>query len=219
MANNYTLQDSAIKGFSSYAGADIVAAINLPSSDGKQRVPMALATLSDITYSTHRPKYEVLALGSNASRGFTSGPRVVAGQLIFVMFDSHLMYDIASNYADSSSVADNNDYSDIGSIYAEMKDRHEDELPLFDIVINCANQDGFMSHMIIYGVQLVDSQSGFGISSPVSDIAYTYVAIDYKPITPGAFTVGKTQNIWTDNSKANEQFVDPYRIESNYGPI
>lgn len=219
MANLTNVQSNSTNGFSSYAGADIVAAINLPTSDGKQRTPIALGSLSDVTYATHRPKYEVLALGSNAPRGFTSGPRVVAGQLIFLVFNTHLMDTIASYYAEDNSWGEGvakSDISDICSIYSEMKDKHEDELPLFDIVVNFANPEGYMSHLIIYGVQLVDSQSGFGISNPVANVAYTYVAIDYKPITPGLFVVGKSQTSWVDNSKANEQFVDPYRIESNY---
>lgn len=180
--------------FSSFAGADIQAVINVPmfNSDGKM-IPMPLGTLSEISLSTHRPKYEVLSMGSNSPKGYTAGPRVVAGQLVFAMFNAHIMYDIAAYY-NKFSASDDSKTNSILNLYADMHDRHEDELPMFDIIMNCCNNDGIVSHSAIWGVSLIDSQFGLGISIPAADITYTYVAIDYKPLTPGRFTMGESNN-------------------------
>ena len=186
---NYNITQPEYK-FSSYTGADIVATMNLPAISGYPIKPIVLGSLSDITISTHKPKYEVLALGYNRPRGFTSGPRVVAGQLVFVMFDTHLVQDISAYY--KSLVSNSKD--DAVSAIINMADSHEDELPLFDIIINYANDDGYMSHMVLYGIQLMDSQTSVGINIPMTDIVYTYVAIDYKPITRGLFVSGNADN-------------------------
>ena len=71
--------------FNSYSGADIVASINL---NGKNRVFGEIQTL---TYSIHREKGQVRALGHTNVKGFTYGPRTIAGSLIFTVFDRHVM--------------------------------------------------------------------------------------------------------------------------------
>lgn len=170
-------------GFSTYCGADILATIKVGDMP-----PYSFGGISDMTLSTHRPAYEVLAVGDNKARGFTRGPRVVAGQLVFIVDHAHMLYKIASYLKKSNYSKVISANKELKNMLVDMHDGHEDELPLFDIIVNLNNEEGFFSHMIVYGVQIVDSQLGFGINSPQSNIIYTYVAIDYKPVTPGNYT-------------------------------
>lgn len=191
--------------YSSYSGADIVAALKLPGT-----VPYVLGTMSQITLSTHRPSYEVLALGCSMSRGFTRGPRVVAGQLEFLAFDNHLMFDLALELKrrdkHQEGILSNTLYGEpirerLTTINAY--DYHEDELPLFDIIINFQNEYGFMSHMIVFGVQIVDSQVGWGTNILTPNIVYSYVATDYRPPTVGLF------HATDSNESANVKLTQP----------
>ena len=166
--------------YTSFTGADMLAVIKVQNAE-----PYILGSLSDLTLSTHRPAYEVLALGFQSARGFTRGPRVVAGSLVFVMFNSHLMYNISRFLSTNSYISADKSREEVQLILAY--DEHEDELPLFDIIINYINECNVASHMIIYGVQLVDSQTSQGVNVVAPNIRYSFVAIDYKPMTPGVF--------------------------------
>ena len=185
--------------FSSFSGADIIAAIRLPGC-----LPYVLASLSDITLATNRQAFEVLTLGKTCAKGFTSAPRVVAGQLVFHMFDHHLLQELSANmltYGENSDINSITADKEIRNTFISMYDDHEDELPLFDIIINFCNSESNPAHCIIYGVKLVDSNWAFGVNHPLSNIVYSYVAINFKPITRGFFSNGKLdKTTYTDDA-------------------
>ena len=78
--------------FTSFSGTDIVAGLDVPVGDTfKHYIFGELATIS---YSIYRPTVPVRALGFKGPKGFTKGVRLVAGTLVFRVFDRHIIYQI-----------------------------------------------------------------------------------------------------------------------------
>ena len=75
--------------YTSYSGADIVATIQ--AIGGK---PMVFGELQTITYSTHREVQPIRSIGNINPRGFTRGPRTIAGSMIFTVFDRHVIQNV-----------------------------------------------------------------------------------------------------------------------------
>ena len=74
----------------SFSGCDIKAIINRPSAS-----PITLGNLSTITYSIHREVYPVRAVGVTNPRGFTRGPRTMAGTCIFTVLNKHALHELS----------------------------------------------------------------------------------------------------------------------------
>lgn len=151
--------------FNSYSGADIVASINL---NGKNRVFGEIQTL---TYSIHREKGQVRALGHTNVKGFTYGPRTIAGSLIFTVFDRHVM-----DTFKKQMLHDLPDKLTAGNFIT-------DELPPFDITITFANEYGHMSRLAIYGVTIVDEGQTMSVDDMMTENIMSYMARDIELMT------------------------------------
>ena len=149
--------------YNSYSGADIVASINVPSNDTTSRFfrTAVIGELQTITYSIHREKAPVRALGFINPKGFTNGMRTIGGSLIFTVFDSHMMRRFAS--ADDTRRSGN---------------FITDEMPPFNVTVTFANEYGAASTLSIYGVTIVDEGQTMSIDDIITENVMSYMARD-----------------------------------------
>jgi len=174
--NRYDIIDQYISPTRSFSGADITCVVHVVGNDN-QTSPLVLANAQTLSYSVHREKVPVRALGHTYPVGITRGARVLAGSMVFTMFDREVLYEIIQSY--SVDVEWNGgDYR--YTSFSPMLD----QLPPFDITITFANEYGDVSNMAIYGVELVDEGVVLSIDDLLVEKTCSFIARDIDMITP-----------------------------------
>lgn len=144
----------------SFSGADMHVDIVFPNSR-----PTRIGTASTITYSTFREKRHVRTLGRISPKGFTVGPRTLAGTIIFTVINQHFI----------------NDLKETIPLFQKYDKLKIDELPPFDLVITFGNEYGQSAVMVIYGCTIVEESKTLSIEDIFTENIVTYQArdIDY----------------------------------------
>jgi hypothetical protein len=131
-----------------------------------------LAELQTISISTFREKNAVRSLGTTQVKGYTRGPRTVAGSMIFTVFDRNVLFGLLD--------ADASDYDADGQFSAAILD----QLPPMDMTITFANEYGSLSRMTLFGVEFVSEGHTMSIEDLLLEDVVQYVARDVDPMTP-----------------------------------
>lgn len=133
-----------------------------------------LAELNSISYSIHREKFPVRALGSVYPKDFTRGPRTIAGTLVFTVFNRHVLEELlnVANAVISTGVAGQQDQ------HNESSPVLTDQIPPFDVTIAYNNELGESSQMVIYGVEIVNEGQVTSINDMITENEMQYVARD-----------------------------------------
>ena len=149
----------------SYSGCDMVASINLTMPDNST-ITRVIGSLQTITYSIYMDKKPIRSLGNINPKDYVFGPRTIAGSLVFLVFNRH----IVKQLLEDTSMHRYDDYNVLA-----------DELPPFDITISFANEYGYKSSLAIYGVRLVTEGQTMSINDIYTENTYQFVAtnIDY----------------------------------------
>lgn len=176
--------------FNSFSGADITAVF----------AGQSIGTIQAVSYSIQREKAAVYTMGSANPRAFSRGKRMIAGSLIFILFDAN---PVISHFTGAKFLADveelgfeekfgNGLNADV-SIDEEGFESHQlatptyvDQIPPFDIVISAVNEYGARASLTITGVELMNENSGFSIDDIVIEQQYTFIATGLTPFKPGA---------------------------------
>ena len=145
----------------SFSGCDIVATIEIAPTTGK-KVYATLGTLQTISYSIHQEKMPVRVLGNMNAKDWVFGPRTIAGSLVFAVLNKNWLVELYDELYEN----------------AEMKGTHfiADEIPPFNITITFANEYGFDSKMVLYGVRIVDEGQTMSINDLYIENTYQFVA-------------------------------------------
>lgn len=143
--------------FSSYSGAQILPVIRVPGEG-----PVAIGEIQAISYSTHSEVRPVRALGSRRVRGFSRGPRTVAGTLIFTVFDRDIVRKLAPKTAP-------------GILF--------DEMPPFDVTVVATSETGQKSRLAILGIRVVDEGRVMAIDDLLTEHTVSYIAEDIIPLS------------------------------------
>jgi hypothetical protein len=141
----------------------------LVAKDPPKSSTKVLAECQTLSLSTFRDKQAVRACGSVYPRGFTRGPREIAGSLIFTVFNQHVFYELLEAHI--------SDFDGVTYTSAVM-----DQLPPLDIIISFANEYGHLSRMEIYGVEFVSDGMTMSIEDILTENVCNYVARDYNPM-------------------------------------
>jgi hypothetical protein len=140
-------------------------------------VTKVLGEVQTISWSIFREKSPVRPLGSVYPRGFTRGPRTIAGTMVFTMFYKHVLHEfLEANLAVYSSGT--SDY-DLQQNTATLPD----QLPPLNLGFVFANEYGAISYMGIYGVEFVQDGGTFSIEDILSENVVQYVARDIDPMS------------------------------------
>jgi len=183
--------------YSSYAGVDI-------------KVVMAgtvVGEMQAISYAIQREKAPIYVMGKVDPISFSRGKRGIAGTMISLLLDSHLLH-THKGWNDSNFVADKgevmsgmtikkdassfaNDFTggdpkavntDIFGESHELKaPQYVDQILPFDVTIVAANEYGQASAMRIYGCEILNEGSGFSIDDIVIENQMTYVCRTVMP--------------------------------------
>lgn len=154
--------------YKTFSGTDALAFMILPECQ-----PILLGSVTTISYSMYRDKKPVTLIGKVNVSGYTRGMRVIAGSLVFTLINQHLTKDI---------------HDQVGYLSAHGKVK-ADELPMFDIMIICANEYGKATRMMIYGIDITDDSQVLSIQDTIIENTFNFVARDvdeftmYKDIT------------------------------------
>lgn len=140
-----------------FSGTDIVAMIVFPECK-----PIAIGELTTATYSVYREKHPVRVLSRISVKGFTKGPRTVAGTLIFTVFEKHILNRIRTEVP----------------YLKDLATLKVDELPPFDLYLTMGNEYGASSRLNIYGMTIVDEGKVFSVEDMFTENTWSYMARD-----------------------------------------
>jgi hypothetical protein len=183
---------------SSYSGADIsvIATLNfgslsrwflkdtvenqtilngLPASrENLSNFAFELGTVQTISCQAHRPKSPVRSLGNSHVRGYTRGPRTIAGSMIFTVLDQQSLRKLCKQMEDMLSNAYNT--SDIRSSILP------DQLLPVDLTFLFQNEYGSISRMALYGVEFLNHGKTLSIEDLLIEEVIQFVALDMDPM-------------------------------------
>jgi hypothetical protein len=188
--------------FNSFSGVDIT-----PIFQGKP-----IGEIQAISYSVNREKAPVYTMGKADPRSFARGKRGIAGSLIFIVFDKHALLERFKDALFSADKDERGLRNEIGagalfgtedlftatgaadnSFNQEaVNPWYADQIPPFDIVLAAANEYGAQCTMKIFGVELLNENSGVSIDDIVTEQQYTYIA---RSIIPWQFDKSSNQRI------------------------
>jgi hypothetical protein len=135
----------------------------------RQPVTKVLAEAQTLSVSIFRDKQAVRACGSVYPKGFTRGPREIAGSLVFTVFNEHVLHRFLEAHP---SDFDANTFTS-----ALM-----DQLPPVDILISFANEYGHISRMTIYGVEFMSEGQTMSVEDILTENVVHFVARDLDPM-------------------------------------
>lgn len=144
-----------------------------------------LAELQTISISTFREKVAVRACGHVGAKGYTRGPRTVAGSMIFTVFDKNVLFELLET----------SQYDADDQFRAAIKD----QLPPIDLTIAFANEYGALSRMSLYGLEFVSEGQTMSIEDIILEDVCQFVARDVDPMTPVVNAQGEPYNIILNN--------------------
>jgi len=181
--------------YTSFSGVDIRAVIGGES----------IGQLQAISYAVQREKAPIYVMGSVDPLSFSRGKRGIAGTIITLMLDQHVLFgepfsdmtfiadkdEIYPNISDLNDATDNDlssldpsfsfDPTNVSDAYQASQAWYVDQLPPFDVVIVAANEYGQAASMRIYGVEILNEGSGFSIDDMVIENQMTYVCRTIPP--------------------------------------
>ena len=133
-----------------------------------------LGTVQTVSCQSHRPKAAVRAIGSTYARGYTRGPRTIAGSMIFTVLNKQSLTYLCNlmNSVLGNQVNDSNP----GVLLP-------DQLLPIDLSFIMANEYGSISRMALYGVEFLNSGYTFSIEDLLLEEVVQFVARDMDPMT------------------------------------
>lgn len=129
------------------------------------QTPVHAGNLKAISISTHRDVFPVMSLGSVRPRGFTRGPRTIAGTLVFSVLNINPVPSMTASQK-------------LGGLF----NSNPDQYPPFDITIIYISEEGNASIEVIKGVVLLDMGKAMSTESIEINEQYSYMAEDYLPL-------------------------------------
>lgn len=153
--------------YNSFSGTDVVVTAQLaPINDGDEMKIHTLGSLQTISYSTHQDKAPVRSIGNINAIDYVMGQRTIAGTMVFAMFSQHWMVPLLEEL----------------SQYTNGTDIWTDELPPLNITINMANEYGYKSSMVLYGVKFIDDGGVMSVNDLYTENTLQYLAVGIEPL-------------------------------------
>lgn len=182
--------------YNSFSGCDMVATFVVPkNSSGTKTVNYCVGELQTLSYSIHMDRSPVRSIGNINAIDYVTGPRTIAGSLVFAVFDKHFAHSIMQ---------------EIRNGVDESRAFLIDEIPPFNIVVSLANEYGTKSKMVIYGVRLVNEGQVMSINDIYTENTYQYVATDLEYLS------GEDDNTSNESSNSNTVTVNGANNANKY---
>ena len=192
-ATIYNTKDN-IKANANYSGCDIICGILCYNPNTKQNEYQCIGNLQTVSYSVHRGMAPVTTLGRYYPKSFTRGGMLIAGSLVFTVFDRHSLY----NFTKGSS--------------AMRRVGPASMLPAFDIIMNMTNEYGFESILIIYGCRIGNEGQVHSVEDIYTENTMSFMAHDINLLEPTSERMTATDE-WIE---INKHITDKNAIEENF---
>lgn len=162
--------------YNSFSGCDVVVSAQMaPINDGASMKTHVLGSLQTISYSTHQDRAPIRAIGNINAIDYVQGQRTIAGTMVFAMFHEHWMTPLLEELES----------------YVSNTDIWSDELPAINLTISMANEYGYKSNMVLYGVKFIDDGGVMSINDLYTENTLQYVATGIQPLkTSGQYQHG-----------------------------
>ena len=185
--------------YTSFSGVDIRVVIE----------GVSMGTVQGVSYAIQREKAPVYVMGRVDPLSFSRGKRGIAGTIISLMLDSHILKDEENApFASMGVLLDNDelvadpddltdatptlddlrliddtsfDAGDLSDSYSIVAPNYIDQVPPFDIVLVAANEYGKAATMRMYGVEVLNEGSGFSIDDLIIEAQATIVLRTISP--------------------------------------
>lgn len=170
--------------YNSFSGCDVVVVAQMApitvNGEEKQMKPHILGSLQTISYSTHQDRAPVRSIGNINAIDYVQGQRTIAGTMVFAMFHEHWMTPLLAELEE----------------HIANTDIWSDELPALNLTISMANEYGFKSNMVIYGVKFIEDGGVMSINDLYTENTLQYVATGIQPLkTSGQYDHSYSPNI------------------------
>ena len=152
--------------------ADKLETMKKVQDKGSQTV--VLATLQTMSVQSHREKFAVRALGHAYVKGYTRGPRTIAGSMIFTVFNEHALAELTRRLGQSKSYGERD---------AFLRTILPDQLPPLDLTVVFANEYGSISQLRLFGVEFINDGATYSIEDLMTENIINFVARDADPMT------------------------------------
>ena len=143
--------------------------------EDKGQQTVVLASLQTLSVQSHREKFAVRALGHSYVKGYTRGPRTIAGSMIFTVFNEHALAGLIRSLGASSIHSGEKD--------AFLHTLLPDQLPPLDLTIAFANEYGSVSSLRLMGVEFINDGATYSIEDLLTENIINFVARDADPMT------------------------------------
>jgi len=151
--------------YDAYSSHDIVPVFRYP--DILDTKPMVFGEVATISYSYYRDRFPVRATGHVQAKGYTAGPRTIAGSLVFRLLNKSVInkfiYSLYKNIDNDLSLV-------------------PDELPPFSIDMTFANEYGSTTKQSIIGIQITEGNQIMTVDQLTVSEQFSFVAQDIKQI-------------------------------------
>lgn len=112
----------------------------------------------------------------------TRGTRTIAGSMVFTVFDRHVLFDLLRK-----SPGDMNTNAVSAQNLADLSYVMVDQLPQFDIVIQFANEYGYASELVIFGVEISAEGQVMSVEDLITENTVQYTATHMTLMRPGGY--------------------------------
>ena len=114
-----------------------------------------IASLASFSYSSFREKIAVRTIGRVFPKGYTRGPRTVAGTMVFNVLDKHELYSIFPGYV------------------------LLDQIPPFHIMLTFKNESGKLSSMFLFNVEMSTESQQMSVDDLIVRNSTNFYATDF----------------------------------------
>ena len=157
-----TIASAYTRTYTSYSGNDMVCIFELPMVNGKN-ITKVVGEMQTISYSLYNQKMPVRVLGDMNYKSYVFSNRMVAGKMIFTVFDRHWAQSMMNDYLNAIS---NKSHVLI------------DEIPPINVTISMTNEYGSSSRLALYGVTFVSEGQVMSVQDMYTENTFEFFAKD-----------------------------------------
>ena len=205
MANNKHYQDFTK---STFSGADISVIATLNATSQGKGFAIELGTVQTISCQSHRPKAAVRSIGRSYVKGYTRGPRTIAGSMVFTVLNNHGLKELTDKMDKKQNK------TNMPSILA-------DQLLPIDLTFLFRNEYGSISRMALYAVEFLNSGQTMSIEDLLLEEVVQFVARDMDPMADISHqtenlktgdNIMTASNVFKQKSKGYFEWLDRVRL-------
>lgn len=188
------VRDKIIATNSSYSGTDIVPIAQI----GNKLI--TLGSIETISISVFREKEPVRVLGRSYVKGYTAGPRTIAGSITFVVFNRDPFWEILKYMNEDTNKTPTDRYSTpVG-----------DQIAPINLILWFSNEYGRKSVMTLYAVEFNQEGQVHSINDIYSEKTVNYLARDYDVLMDQDDVQGFRNLLY--ERQLTGQFTDSYMV-------